>query len=111
MIIGIIVLLVVVGAAIAYFANRPTETPVAVAVPGDTDHTTIVNNPAPVSPRAGAPSTVIVNPPATHSTTTTHTERNTTVVVPPATSGDAAASGDAGAASGDSGAASGGSNP
>jgi hypothetical protein len=85
MIIGIIALVVVVGAAIAYFANRPADTPVAVVPP--TEHTTVVNNTVEVPVDAApAPPAVIVNPPAPATNTTTRIERNTTntkIIAPP----------------------------
>ena len=85
LIIGLISLLVLGGAALAYFATRqpaPETSPVLVnsrketvivnATPEPSTNTTII-----VAPTADAPDTVVVTPPVnTNTTTTTTTTRN-----------------------------------
>ncbi|MBW3635903.1 MAG: hypothetical protein KY445_05470 [Armatimonadetes bacterium] len=89
--IGLIALLLLGGATLAYFAMRPAETP-ATTVINNTDpaRETIVNNTVavPVPVPDTSPDTVVVQPPAPSTNTTTRVERNTTttrdsVVTPP----------------------------
>jgi len=80
---GIIALVLVVGAIAAFLAfgsrNNDTTRDV-VAVPGESN-TTVVNNPAPVAPAApvpGSPSTVVVVPKSGGSSTSSSTTTSTT---------------------------------
>lgn len=88
LIIGLVALLVVVGAAMAYFSTSSSETPSPIVMTQPaTQHDTVVQ-PVPVPVPNSNPSTVVVTPPTK---STTRTESSTTtvhehVVTPPASS-------------------------